>query len=251
MKTVFRVQLDSRLQNRVGQRKDAVHRPRRTHQKSRYGCHNCKRRRVKCDENVRGGCGNCRRHGIGCDYANSLVHPSVSTINSKLSPRSRTDSAQSTPSVLVGQPCSTVQLCRAPSFVSPMDLQFQQPDDIAPVLQTLSFFETFTCSTVSTIDGMSVFRDSILALSHHCDYLLHAILGISAAHLRSMNGVMDNQQQSQRYSKTEAYHWHRAIKRYRVELANEANLEHMDSLITTSMLLGLYNFQVVGPEDTR
>lgn len=122
---------------------------------------------------------------------------------------------------------------------------------MAPVLQTLSFFNTFTCSTVTSYDGITVFRDSILALAHHRDYLLHAILGMAAAHLRVMNSVMENQQQCQRYSKTESYHWHRAIVKYREELANEATPEHIDSLITTCMLVGLHNFQIAGPEDTR
>ncbi|KAL2012225.1 hypothetical protein VTN00DRAFT_4943 [Thermoascus crustaceus] len=40
---------------------------RRSHQKSRLGCRNCKRRRVKCDE-VKPNCGNCLRHSIDCDY---------------------------------------------------------------------------------------------------------------------------------------------------------------------------------------
>ncbi|KAH1496547.1 hypothetical protein LV164_003935 [Aspergillus fumigatus] len=40
---------------------------RRSHRKSRLGCRNCKRRRVKCDE-VKPNCGNCLRHSIECDY---------------------------------------------------------------------------------------------------------------------------------------------------------------------------------------
>ncbi|KAE8150922.1 hypothetical protein BDV25DRAFT_139357 [Aspergillus avenaceus] len=40
---------------------------RRPHRKSRLGCGNCKRRRVKCDE-IQPACGNCKRHSIECDY---------------------------------------------------------------------------------------------------------------------------------------------------------------------------------------
>ncbi|RPA81456.1 hypothetical protein BJ508DRAFT_306494 [Ascobolus immersus RN42] len=40
---------------------------RRTHTKSRKGCQNCKRRRVKCDEQ-HPQCGPCRKHEIDCDY---------------------------------------------------------------------------------------------------------------------------------------------------------------------------------------
>ncbi|KAL5363840.1 hypothetical protein BJX96DRAFT_156329 [Aspergillus floccosus] len=40
---------------------------RRTHRKSRGGCHECKRRRVKCDE-VRPECSNCQKRGDRCSY---------------------------------------------------------------------------------------------------------------------------------------------------------------------------------------
>ncbi|KAL2813409.1 hypothetical protein BJX63DRAFT_394353 [Aspergillus granulosus] len=41
---------------------------RRTHTKSRLGCGNCKRRKIKCDE-VKPSCRNCLRHSVECDYA--------------------------------------------------------------------------------------------------------------------------------------------------------------------------------------
>lgn len=40
---------------------------RRGHFKSRLGCFNCKRRRVKCNE-MRPDCGPCRRLGLACEY---------------------------------------------------------------------------------------------------------------------------------------------------------------------------------------
>lgn len=253
MQTVFRIKPRSKPRKREEQPNDAscTIRPRRSHRKSRYGCHNCKRRRVKCDENLEGGCGNCERHGMVCDYTNSVIYANTSRISSDASSDSVVGSSESMPSQLVRQHNSSAQLCRSPSFISPLDFELQHLDDMAPVLETLSFFDAFTCSTVTTIDGLSVFRDSILALSQQHNYLLNAILGMSAAHLRAMHGIVENQQQCQRYSRTESYHWHRAIKQYRIELTNEATPEHTDALITTSMLLGLHNFQVAGPEDTR
>ncbi|KAJ5957299.1 hypothetical protein N7501_011578 [Penicillium viridicatum] len=41
---------------------------RKTHKKSRLGCANCKRRKIKCDE-VKPECTHCLRHSITCDYA--------------------------------------------------------------------------------------------------------------------------------------------------------------------------------------
>ncbi|CRG87356.1 Oleate activated transcription factor 3 [Talaromyces islandicus] len=43
--------------------------PRRTHQKSRLGCANCKRRRIKCDER-KPICSNCATHAIECTFSN-------------------------------------------------------------------------------------------------------------------------------------------------------------------------------------
>ncbi|PLB47404.1 hypothetical protein P170DRAFT_315312, partial [Aspergillus steynii IBT 23096] len=43
-------------------------RQRRTHNKSRHGCRNCKLRRVKCDE-TKPRCAKCRSYGVLCDYA--------------------------------------------------------------------------------------------------------------------------------------------------------------------------------------
>jgi hypothetical protein len=40
---------------------------RRGHFKSRLGCFNCKRRRIKCNE-VRPSCSPCRRLALSCDY---------------------------------------------------------------------------------------------------------------------------------------------------------------------------------------
>ncbi|KAH8706724.1 hypothetical protein BGZ61DRAFT_493473 [Ilyonectria robusta] len=48
---------------------------RRPHRKSRNGCFNCKRRKVKCDE-VKPACSNCIRFGIPCDFAPPPPPPS-------------------------------------------------------------------------------------------------------------------------------------------------------------------------------
>ncbi|KAL4733638.1 hypothetical protein BDV11DRAFT_175502 [Aspergillus similis] len=44
---------------------------RKSHKKSRLGCGNCKRRRIKCDEK-KPECSNCLRHSVLCDYGNAV-----------------------------------------------------------------------------------------------------------------------------------------------------------------------------------
>ncbi|KAL3476041.1 putative Zn(II)2Cys6 transcription factor [Aspergillus californicus] len=50
-------------------------RSRRSHRKSRLGCLNCKKRRVKCDEK-KPICGSCLQHSISCDFSAPASSPS-------------------------------------------------------------------------------------------------------------------------------------------------------------------------------
>ncbi|KAK2877219.1 hypothetical protein FQN49_001343 [Arthroderma sp. PD_2] len=48
---------------------------RRSHRKSRMGCYQCKRRRIKCDE-APAPCGNCRKHNVlDCQFPNQPPNP--------------------------------------------------------------------------------------------------------------------------------------------------------------------------------
>lgn len=53
--------------------------PRKGHTKSRNGCYNCKRRKIKCQENTPE-CFNCKRVGLPCEYpgSNRMVVASTS-----------------------------------------------------------------------------------------------------------------------------------------------------------------------------
>ncbi|KAK9328017.1 hypothetical protein V1520DRAFT_347203 [Lipomyces starkeyi] len=67
-----------------------VVRPRKSHIKSRKGCGNCKRRRIKCDEE-HPQCFNCLKHGVDCDYLGQAQHngkpaPVVKPIKNEFAP---------------------------------------------------------------------------------------------------------------------------------------------------------------------
>lgn len=82
---------------------------------------------------------------------------------------------------------STATLYHSLGFVSlPV---FHPPEDIAPVLQTISYFDLLTCSTVASTAGLYIFKDSILALSHQPNYLMHAMLGMAAVHLSEADAI--------------------------------------------------------------
>ncbi|KAL4996467.1 hypothetical protein BDV10DRAFT_172192 [Aspergillus recurvatus] len=58
---------------------------RRSHKKSRLGCKNCKRRKIKCDE-VKPACSNCVRHAIDCDYTSNPPTTIVASSSDKAVP---------------------------------------------------------------------------------------------------------------------------------------------------------------------
>ncbi|KAB2574763.1 Sterol uptake control protein 2 [Lasiodiplodia theobromae] len=61
---------------------DDAYRARRPHRKSRFGCKNCKSRKIKCDEE-KPQCGQCTKHAVVCDFSTreSVPASSVSSSN--------------------------------------------------------------------------------------------------------------------------------------------------------------------------
>lgn len=262
MQTVFRIR-PGKPKTRITALDDAqaiAKSRRRTHKKSRLGCRNCKVRRVKCDESREFGCGNCQQHGIDCDYlsSNQLILSSKSSSTTQTPSSALTPVSARTPTSLQideynydalptrqSSPCAKLY----PSLRFMSSLVYETPEDIAPVLQVMSYFELVTCSTVTSTSGLAVFKDALLALSHHCDYLMHAMLGISAAHLCELDSIAQDSTQVARFRKTESYHWHHALRGYRAALATEAKSETADSLITVCMLIGCHSFYMPNPSE--
>ncbi|KAH8679342.1 hypothetical protein BGZ61DRAFT_457065 [Ilyonectria robusta] len=117
--------------------------PRKGHTKSRRGCLNCKRRKVKCQETLPG-CGHCERLGLACEYP------------------SNTDSA-------LAMPAPAMALQATPT-------QFTMED-----LRLFQHF-IFHAYPPLPLKGDSVWRE-VAALSHSFDFLIHAMLGLAASHL--------------------------------------------------------------------
>lgn len=57
--------------------------PRKGHTKSRRGCLNCKRRRVKCPETLPS-CETCYRLGLSCEYPASIKGTEVGSVRQTL-----------------------------------------------------------------------------------------------------------------------------------------------------------------------
>lgn len=89
--------------------------PRKGHTKSRGGCANCKKRKVKCDE-VSPACGACRRLGYDCLYYENRL---------QVRPR-REQQQQSAMTALVVAQTPTKGLSIDPSWFSMDDMRFFQ-----------------------------------------------------------------------------------------------------------------------------
>ncbi|KAL7907366.1 hypothetical protein GGI35DRAFT_87531 [Trichoderma velutinum] len=128
---------------------------RRGHFKSRLGCFNCKRRRVKCNE-LRPSCSPCSRLGLNCSY------PTPASTSST--------SSSSTPS------SSSLTPRAALSGIA---------------LEDLRFYHQFLLAAFPTLPlkAKDVWMDAA-AMSHQYDYLAHAVLGLGASHL-SQHGNVD------------------------------------------------------------
>ncbi|KAK3988135.1 C6 zinc finger protein [Cladorrhinum sp. PSN332] len=126
---------------------------RRGHTKSRRGCFNCKRRRIKCQE-TKPSCGHCLKTGLECTYppAPSSYSPPFSSYSSSSS------------SSLIHQP------------------QQQQPTF---TLLDLRLFHHFlsTCYPHHPIGSEPLWTHEVPCLSQSHPYLMHAILGYAASSL--------------------------------------------------------------------
>ena len=240
-------------------------RPRKSHTKSRRGCKQCKARRVKCDEIREGGCVKCRKHGIECDYLH--LQTAMSRKLFPLQPKDETTdvcSMQATPptsgrdseskpngldgkhwNALVILPSSNSMLLKPT-----LDLCPNVRTDMTSPLASLHHFEALTAHTCGSPLGQSIIRSSIVALAGRAPYLMHAMLGVAAAHTAYLLPVEVHAVQHARNKLADAWHWGHALTLFRKELGGESNgagagRSNMDALLTTIMLVGIHQFMLV------
>ncbi|KAL4779922.1 hypothetical protein BJX76DRAFT_364802 [Aspergillus varians] len=166
-------------------------RSRRTHRKSRLGCGNCKKRRVKCDEK-KPRCNNCVLHSIDCDFQTQSSNPP----SEGSTPPQRCQFRQSkyqtpTSSPLQDKPNSrsiAVQ-CETPPHAS------RAPEDghrEGISLADLHLFHHFTTSTHRTItdetkDSHGIWQIHVPQWGLSFPSILYLIFTLSALHLASLN----------------------------------------------------------------
>jgi hypothetical protein len=119
--------------------------PRKGHTKSRLGCFNCKKRKIKCQE-TRTGCDNCIKAGMRCEYPRSRENAVAVVLSPGIQPQS------------------------TPTTFSMEDMQY---------------FHHFLVRGYPhlPVGGDTVWTMEIPALAHQYDYLIHSMLALGASRL--------------------------------------------------------------------
>ncbi|KAL0261499.1 hypothetical protein SLS55_002929 [Diplodia seriata] len=158
-------------------------RPRKGHRKSRTGCTNCKRRKVKCDE-VKPECGNCVKHRIRCDYLDSTP------ATTPQSPATNTQACGSTSpqDTSMGDGDGDMPPID-PRFMmgSPTPLYHDQDPGLALNVVDLELMYNFITSTSHTMSSIpeirNLWRLEVPRIAFRHDFVLRALLAVSALHM--------------------------------------------------------------------
>ncbi|CRL18120.1 Fungal transcriptional regulatory protein, N-terminal [Penicillium camemberti] len=150
---------------------------RRSHRKSRSGCLQCKKRKVKCDES-QPNCRNCEKHGVICSFAsppNVLSTPQTDLAESPVS----LSGPESTGSGTFRTPASIPQALPSLSSLGPF------PSTLAVFdLELLHHWTTSTCYTLSRSPAVqTIWCQEAPRIGFSTPPVLHTLLAFSALHL--------------------------------------------------------------------
>ncbi|KAK3998307.1 hypothetical protein QBC44DRAFT_2057 [Cladorrhinum sp. PSN332] len=144
--------------------------PRRGHTKSRRGCLNCKKRKVKCSE-TRPECEGCVRIGLVCGYPEATARSAALVLSSS---SSSSTSINSSWELIRESGLGVRKLESTPTIFTADDMRF---------------FHHFLVTAFPPLPlcGEKIWGD-VAGLSHKYDYLMHAMLGLGASHLDLFGG---------------------------------------------------------------
>ncbi|KAI1940738.1 hypothetical protein LOZ57_005881 [Ophidiomyces ophidiicola] len=181
--------------------------PRRSHRKSRLGCQQCKRRKIKCDE-APPPCANCRKHNIACSFAppsSSTTAAAARTTPTTTTTTTTTASSSSAPLSPLSPPTTTTTTSSPPADALHL-----------PDLELLHHYTAHTYRTLSyNNEHKAIWKHYIPreALSH--PFLMHGLLALAALHLAAAAPPAA----SARYTERATRHQDRALAAFRPQLA--------------------------------
>ncbi|KAL5358519.1 hypothetical protein BJX96DRAFT_146717 [Aspergillus floccosus] len=157
---------------------------RRSHRKSKNGCLQCKRRKVKCDEG-RPTCNKCNMHGVYCSYADTDGGRESSHSNSTLElPPADQHSRASSSQLPIEQ---SIQIDPPPATRPNLSLSSFSDLEVLD-LELLHHYTTSTCYTLSRAPAVqAIWRDEAPRVGFTMPFVLHGLLALSALHLARSN----------------------------------------------------------------
>ncbi|KAF7863924.1 hypothetical protein EAF04_006889 [Stromatinia cepivora] len=136
---------------------------RRSHRKTRTGCNNCKRRKIKCGEG-KPDCLNCIKHSIPCDY--SLANAAATAKNTPIASPGSSASASVSNDVL----SQTVE--GHDPYLNLMDLE------------VFNYFCTTTSISInSTPEVKDLWQTTAIQIAFRQEFVMRALLALSALHM--------------------------------------------------------------------
>ncbi|PGH34905.1 hypothetical protein GX50_02256 [[Emmonsia] crescens] len=237
VKNARRQQPNTPSQQQVKSAEAAFH-SRKPHRKSRTGCSNCKKRRIKCDE-TKPGCAKCDAYGISCDYLAVQSQSKSKTVFSFANRCSQTPNIDSTAfSFAIAELADKVDsaLRLAPNIDDDLKNIAPKPAHRDSV-EALHHFMLLSSKNNDLSDtGKDVTNGGMMRIAFQTPYLMHAILGVATSNLRRLLSWKSS------IKIAESYHWQRAINLYQRELSTPIGVHNMDGLMSTCMLMGVLSF---------
>ncbi|KAF2200446.1 hypothetical protein GQ43DRAFT_73129 [Delitschia confertaspora ATCC 74209] len=131
--------------------------PRKGHTKSRRGCFNCKRRRIKCNE-IYPACNHCLKAGLICEYPANIIQTNQQKYLSSPSPQEIAP-LQSTPGTFT--------------------------------MKDMRFFHHFLITAYPhlPVGSDTIWITVIPSFAHNYEYLIHSILALAASHLDAVSNA--------------------------------------------------------------
>ncbi|KZF26555.1 hypothetical protein L228DRAFT_257970 [Xylona heveae TC161] len=227
---------------------------RRSHRKTRTGCVQCKKRRIKCDE-TKPRCQKCTNHSIQCTYLSSTI--SSSSPGGNGSPSSETPptpflAPERHPPITSEQPPTTP----SPPLLIPSTSSSQVQDATTTTnintnnniedpflglnmadLELLHHFSVSTCYTISRKPELvTLWRVTIPQLAFSQPFLMRGLLAISALHLARLRPS-----RSETYLSQAALHQDSALRAARRAMSRVTQ-DNCNALLAFSILVVMFAF---------
>ncbi|KAE8329562.1 hypothetical protein BDV39DRAFT_171597 [Aspergillus sergii] len=199
------------------------------YRKSKNGCLRCKKRRVKCDEQVP--CTACKRHKVECSLERPGRGKALETSLTgapKHQMRSKPNNVHSLP--VRGQSPQANSFPEACTAIGFSELCLLD-------LELMHHFTTNTCMMGPHVLDPSVFRDELPRLGLRYPYLLHQLLALSAFHCAYLRT-----ESREKYLFHGSKHQAHAIAGMRLALTGKMTEETSFALFMTSALLMTSSF---------